>query len=361
MRNVVDTYFKEFFNVLSKNITLNLDKIQKEEIETQNLVSDDDIRTQTYYSFKSLSDKWLPGNRDIKGFPFNTKKDGGGEKLIDKFIFVDRGMNPIGNECIINIESLLDSSKNYDISVFNAMARLLSVNNFEFFPIANFMAFTDSEWENTFKIFESVNQDAPPAFVCMYLGGTSTTQSGDRNAFDSDGVLDLETDEDIDDIQKNVDLDESLPEVQNIKGRFGDNNPFGRVSAFKVRYAEQNQSFFKNVKIDTREFPETNESLAILSKLAGDESPTSPVAKGQNLFSVYESRAYSANVDMLGNMMIQPTQYFQLENIPIFNGAYMILEVNHNFTANHATTNFSGVKILKSPNPFITDIASSIA
>jgi len=360
VKSTIDSYFKAFFRTLSNNISLNLDKIQKEEVETQNMVSDDDIRTQTYYSFKSIADKWMPDNGNVTGYPFNTGGDGG-DTLIDKFIFVDRGMNPIGSECIINIEPLIDAHNNYDISVFNVMARLLSVNNFEFFPIANFMAFTDTNWAESFKISEIVDQKAPPAFVCMYLGGTSTTLNGDDNAFDNDGITDLDSENGIDDIRQNADLDTTLPEVTNITNRFGKNNPFGRVSAFKVKYSEQNQSFFKNIKIDTREFPETNESLAILSKLAGDESTSSPVSKGQNLFNIYESRAYSANVEMLGDMMIQPTQYFQLENIPIFNGVYMILEVNHNFTANHATTNFSGTKILKYPNPFVTDFASSIA
>jgi ribosome biogenesis protein Tsr3 len=49
--------------------------------------------------------------------------------------------------------------------------------------------------------------------------------------------------------------------------------------------------------------------------------------------------------------MIQPTQYFQLENVPLFNGAYIILSVEHNITANKMTTSFSGTKLLKYPIP----------
>ena len=37
-------------------------------------------------------------------------------------------------------------------------------------------------------------------------------------------------------------------------------------------------------------------------------------------------------LQMLGNATIQPTQYFQLENIPLFNGAYVILNVEHKIT-----------------------------
>jgi lysozyme len=49
--------------------------------------------------------------------------------------------------------------------------------------------------------------------------------------------------------------------------------------------------------------------------------------------------------------MIQPTQYFQLENIPLFNGAYIILSVEHKISANKMTTSFSGTKLLKYPIP----------
>jgi hypothetical protein len=53
--------------------------------------------------------------------------------------------------------------------------------------------------------------------------------------------------------------------------------------------------------------------------------------------------------------MIQPTQYFQLSNIPMFNGAYMILSVEHDISNNSMTTSFTGVKIHKYPLPRITN------
>jgi GH25 family lysozyme M1 (1,4-beta-N-acetylmuramidase) len=108
---------------------------------------------------------------------------------------------------------------------------------------------------------------------------------------------------------------------------------------------------FTDIKIDSKEYPETNESIQILSRLAGDNNPDAPVPKGQSLYNLYENRSYKATVTGLGNAMIQPTQYFQLENIPLFNGAYLILTVEHNITANKMTTSFSGTKLLKYPMP----------
>ncbi|NJO63477.1 MAG: hypothetical protein HC836_36365 [Richelia sp. RM2_1_2] len=52
--------------------------------------------------------------------------------------------------------------------------------------------------------------------------------------------------------------------------------------------------------------------------------------------------------------MIQPMQYFQIENVPMFRGAYMILSVEHSITANHMKTSFEGVRIAKVPVPFVS-------
>jgi hypothetical protein len=41
---------------------------------------------------------------------------------------------------------------------------------------------------------------------------------------------------------------------------------------------------------------------------------------GQNIYNVYSVRSYKAEVEMLGNAMIQPMMHFQLNNIPMFHG-----------------------------------------
>jgi hypothetical protein len=76
-----------------------------------------------------------------------------------------------------------------------------------------------------------------------------------------------------------------------------------------------------------------------------------PTPKGQNLYNLYENRSYRATITGLGNAMIQPTQYFQVENVPLYNGAYIILGVEHNIDPNKMTTSFYGTKILKYPIP----------
>ena len=349
------SYFQEFFSVLSEYLDNQKEVVSDIENQATQSINDNDIKGQLYYSFKSISDKWIAGlGSDItKGFPLNED----GKKLIDSFMFVDRAMNPIGSDCIIDIEPLLEMSQDYDLNVFSVFSQLLSHNGFEFFPLQNFMSFQNAEWEESFKLKTNIDQRAHPAFVCMYIGGAASQLDNESSEYDDDGIQDLAGD-DLPDFVGGC-IDEPDSNISELVQTNGSNTiqPYAQVRAFKVRFAEQNQSYFTKIQLDGREFTETNDSLAILSKIAGDESNSSPVAKGQNLFSVYENRAYSAKITMLGDVMIQPTQYFQLENIPMYSGAYVILEVEHIFTPNHALTQFTGTKLLKYPNPIVTEFA----
>jgi hypothetical protein len=356
-----------FFNTFWERLSKELDRVEEElndlEKELNQTIGDEDIKGNLYYTIKSISDKWVSGIPNIKqkGFPLNNDN---GDRLIDKFAFVDRAMNPIGTTAIINAETLIEMSEDFDLNVFTVLSRLLSLNGFEFFPLQNFMVFSDDEsnWSDAFKIFETANQPATPAFVCMYIGGTSTTLNSEFSDFDDDGVVDL-FDTDLKDFNSSDDCN-SNPEVRDSQRRTrmpGEAEfRYSEPKAFRVRFGEQNQSFFKDIQLEGREFSETAESLAILSRIAGDDSVSSPVPKGQNMFNVYENRAYSVRVTMLGNVMIQPTQYFQLENIPMYSGAYVITNVSHRVSENNMITEFEGVRILKYPNPYVTEYATIV-
>jgi hypothetical protein len=47
---------------------------------------------------------------------------------------------------------------------------------------------------------------------------------------------------------------------------------------------------------------------------------------------------------MLGNALIQPTMYFNLRNVPMFSGPYMILEVNHQISDGNFSTDIKGIR-----------------
>ena len=362
-----DNFFKMFFKRLASDIITQQNKIITQDQENKKLSGDDDILTQCYYSFKNINDKWLTGplntqsNDSNAGYPFGETVPSN-TKLIDNFVFVDRAMNPIG-DTIINPEILTNMMDNPSVSVFTVLSQILSMNGFEFFPLQNFLKYEKGQWEESFKIDTNISIKTGPTFVCMYIGGGSSypTGIGTYNQFEDDGITDLSNNKNANDFwtySAKTSTDGSpisagcygVPSEDNQteKNKFF---PFRQVRAFKVKFGEQNQSMFKDIKIDSKDYPETNESLHILSKLAGDSKLQAPPSKGQNLYNVYENRSYRATISGLGNVMIQPTQYFQLENVPLFNGAYIILSVEHSVEPNRMTTNFSGMKILEYPVP----------
>ena len=359
-RNVVDSYFKTLFSKLNDNI--DIDDLEKEEREYQERINDDDIRTQTYYSFKNINDKWLSGIDGVidgintNGYPFSIhdgiNREGGQQRrLINSFAFVDRTMSPIG-DTIIDPEILLNILDSPDTTIFTAISQILSTNGFEFFPLQNFMSHNPKDWVDSFKLDVTGESNFQPIFVCMYIGGASSYPTGINRSsggqFKDDGIVDLSS-PGVDDFSISDCNRMETPYDRQLQTNL--NFPYRQVRAFRVRFGEQNQSMFFDIKIEGNEFPETNESIQILSRIAGDNKQQAPIPKGQNLYNMYENRAYSSTISTLGNMMIQPSQYYQLENIPMFDGAYIILNVEHNITPNFMTTKFEGTKILKYPIP----------
>jgi len=347
---VNDGYFTKFLNELFNQIENKKADTIKKENEDEKKKNDEDIITQTYYSFKNINDKWLtnPTNSKVWGYPFNRND----KRLIDSFVFVDRAMNPAG-DTMLNAEILIELLDDPNISVYSVLSQLLSLNGFEFFPLQNFMI-GQGAWEECFKIDTSGVIEDRPAFVCMYVGGSANYPTTVQNGFKNDGIEDL-ANTDVTDFSTEECSPDSKKDNQLAGNDEGEDKfPYRTVRAFKVRFGEQNQSMFTNIKIDSKEYPETNESIQILSRLAGDNKEHA-IPKGQNLYNLYENRSYKATIMGLGNVMIQPTQYFQLENVPLFNGAYIILSVEHDITANKMTTTFSGTKILKYPVPRVKD------
>jgi hypothetical protein len=366
-----DNYFGNFFKQLAIDISTQQNKIVTQDNENKKLSGDDDILTQCYYSFKNINDKWLSGPLNTQsadanaGYPYG-EITAPNMKLIDNFVFVDRAMNPIG-DTIINPEILINILDNPEVNVLSVISQILSMNGFEFFPLQNFMKYQNGEWEKSFQIDTSVSVKTAPTFVCMYIGGGSSYPTGMYlyNQFDDDGINDLSNNSNAKDFwtfSASTDSNGnpvssgcySVPSEDNQMEK-NKNFPWRQVRAFRVKFGSQNQSMFKDIKIDSKEYPETNESLKILSNIAGDNKLQASPPKGQNLYNLYENRAYRATVTGLGNVMIQPTQYFQLENIPLFNGAYVILSVEHNVEPNKMTTSFSGMKILQYPVPRVKD------
>ena len=346
------TSFMEEFRRLNDS-----DVVTKKEDEDKqalfNTMDDDTIRLNIYRHCKSINDKWIAGTgkeliftckgkRASRDVIEAEKENRTTPRLIDSFRFVNRAFNDIGNDFLINpgiIAEIMMGNNNQ--SMYDLIGRVLADNNFEFVSLPAFIDYTSMEAVcDVFKpqiiSDELVDGTSGPSFVCVYVGQTSNKLDlGRGNDFPNDG-FDFKCDPD----NPSELMGSALP-----NDFISSDDDDQKVAAFAINYGHQNQSIFTDIKLDQQEFSETDESLRITDSIANSAGQSNRTLAGQNLWNVYQVRSYSTEVTMMGNAMIQPMMYFQLNNIPMFHGAYLIIEANHNIQPNHMKTTFRGVRI----------------
>jgi N-acetylmuramoyl-L-alanine amidase len=336
------TNIKEFKNIyvgnLKSNIPSELTKRNSQNNDANEVKITQEVRIETYYSFKNFVDRWLKSNNNntvsIDDIFYGIKNG----KLINLFQFVDRAFNSdIAETAIIDISILQEFENDYSVNMLTVIGKLLNENGFDFYPLQNFISYRSNTWDAN-EVFMPQISDIDvslkaPKFTCMYIGGTSKYLDSNYNSktsFKNDGIMNIQDAQDFSD----------------------STDAFG----FRVRFGDGKQSIFTKIDVGTEEVQPTNESLKAMSLIIdGGDKNAIPIA--QNLFSTYEQRSYTCKVTMFGNAMIQPTQYFMLENIPMFAGLYLITKIDHEISGenNSMFTTFEGVRLPKEPRPFITN------
>jgi hypothetical protein len=328
--------------------------------------NDEIIKLQLYRTCKNVYDKWVGNaiNGDNVIFQcggdvatrHTTDKDMAAKrgadipKLIDSFRFVTRSFRDIGDDFFVDprpIGTYLTDNPNS--SFYDCITNLLAANNFDFIALPSFINYNDKETvESVFDTYtyqEGIKKGiCGPSFVCVYIGQKSKHLDFNGSEYDNDGF----------DIQclPGGAMKNGLPKDFNTDSKAYEND----VAVFKVAYSQQNQNIFKDIILDQSEFTETEESLKIIDDISKTGSENQRHFGGQNLYSVYGVRSYKTEVEMMGNAMIQPMMYFQLDNIPMFHGAYLITHVKHSIKPNYMSTNFTGVRV-RSPETPILDAA----
>jgi len=336
------------------------DKIKDLETNNQNTLrspnrntnSFQSIRTETYYSFKNFVDRWFSTNGSesvdpSRGFLL-IDPDIPNNNIFSLFTFVNRFYDDSNAKNIIIDTTILgDFEEDLNVNMLTVIGRLLNHNGFEFYPLQNFIDYTDDRktklsWDDSdntviFKTFLGRERVfSGPRFTCMYIGGKSMyldSGSNSNTSFKNDGF------------SSDVDMPDDSEATDN-------NKWFG----FLVRFGDGKQSIFTSIELNTEEHQPTNESLSAMSQIL-DSGEVTPVPVYQNLFSTYEQRSYTCKIKMFGNVMIQPTQLFDLRNVPMFCGVYIILKVNHiiDGDTNTMVTEFEGVRLPKIPREFISN------
>jgi hypothetical protein len=368
-KDEMKTFIKSFVNRVEKLAVPWLkrkdDKTDLLENKIFNNSDDDKIKLQLYRTLASSYGKWVAGSNGSDSVftqcgssnsydNIIAKKERGRlatPKLIDSFRFIDRAYNNIGDDFYIDpflIQDLILGK--YNNSLFTTLDRLLRENNFNFIPLPTFINFNNLD--EVTKIFKAVpyidmTKDkvaSGPSFICSYMGqGSTNLDLGNTSDYKDDGIV--------------VSLDNSGEIISStippdyLTGKKGDGTL--KIPYFLVSYARQNQHFFKDLKLSQNEFTETMETLQNIEDISQSGDKRKSTFTGQNLWNVYQKRAYSAEITMMGNPMIQPFMYFQLDDINLYRGAYTIYKVSHKITPNFMETTFTGNRVRKTKTPLL--------
>ena len=304
--------------------------------------NDQILKLEEYNYFKTFNDKWVSGNSL------------GSRSLMEEFLFFDKANKDIGDVAYISLEKLLplEDRKNDKANLYSVISMLIQGTGFDMRALPAYINFygtnvngksksTSSKKvaENLFGTFLDVDyQESSPKIIIQYTGPTSkrlelSDIEAKENKFKNDSG--------------NLFANAQSPLVVTIDAgnQVGDLYKSNKVVAFEVSVGDENQALFKGVQLDQSSQRETTESMAATENLGRSESGAGVYQLDTSLFDIYRLRSYTCEVTMMGNVMIQPTMYFYLKNIPMFRGSYWITEVSHNIKPGNISTVFKGTRI----------------
>ena len=326
---------------------------QKQE-ETQDVNSKldgDIIKLEQWELFKAVNDKWVSG-RDTKN-----------QLLFSEFLFFDKANRDIGDELIINTDTIRkyctwDNSSN---SVMSLVRQIVADNRMNFFVMPAYINFygksTPNNTDRNSSIVNNANDvfssftyvdyiNSAPKFLCQYIDRPSQTLSLDNDPnypFKSDSF-------DLGNPTNN-------PIIQ--QGSTNEKNS-NKAVGFVVDFGTINQSIFKSVDINQEQGVTSSEQIQTTIDMGNQGSGKKTMQQTTALYDFYKNRSYSSTVKTLGNVMIQPTMYFVLRHMPMFNGTYIIRNVKHTISSGSFNTEFNGQRVSANINTKVPEDLASI-
>lgn len=354
-KDLTKTYFNSIVNTLEL-IVNDKSVVNKEDDQPINLADNRDINIAMYSYLKNIYDKWLTGI-DTTYFDVNRFFN-------NNFIFVDSFYRNIRDKMIINCDYF---SKRYhemaDTStLYSYLADLYAHHGMLFTPMSHFLNWAEEDvLKDMFKPMP--HNSMPPMeednkFICMYIHepsknldmGVGNTSYG----YKPDG-FDIWTPENGTEMQPRIFsqkiVNGDIVDESSLDTRYAYNIP-----SFGVAFGKANQTYFKNISVNMDNPITTEYSIKSIWKIAelAKNSTTKVQFVGQDLYSVWSNYSFTCEVEMMGCAQIQPLMYFQLLNIPMFRGTYIITKVSHHLSPGGMTTNFTGVKLSRNGQPFNT-------
>lgn len=349
---LLDSSQKKIQDYLFRQLNKDLPVITEETENIKSSMNGEVAKLELYEFFKMLNDKWIAGG-DFKD-----------RTLFEDFLFLDRANRDIGDKLIVDVTSLVGyiNDEVNGNSIYTLIGHLIQKNNMLFMALpayTNFYGVSDpspdakpeegieNSASDVFGTFLEVDYSkSRPRFLCLYTDKVSEHLNQSEN-------VDYRFGDDSFDIYKA----EVLRENQVNKTDYAFSN---KVVGFNVDFGVRNQGIFKSVSLDQSQFKDTSESFRILTDMANQSKGSKTFQQSTSLYNIYKNRSYNCQITSMGNVMIQPTMYFNLRYVPMFTGPYWITDVSHNITPGDFVTTFSGVRISKYSFPSVKDLTMSV-
>ena len=317
------------------------DQQQLPERVINSIITGDQSKVENYEVFKALNDKWIAGG------DYTTKT------LFEDFLFLDRASRNIGDKILVDIFALKKvfnaESLNQAMSVFTFVSGILIRNNFTVMPLPSYVNFYNVQEidgtevtkpegslefaNNLWGTFLNVDyRKSSSKFVCFFVGKPSQYPNlPKQNSKYRSDAFEMRR-------ASGNPLLSQLPFTQRERALSN------RCVGFNVDVGTRNQNIFYSFTVSQDNGNATSESINIQVDMANQATGRAVATQNTGLYNYYKNRSYKATVTSLGNALIQPTMYFNLRHVPMFEGSYMITDVTHSIQPGSFQTTFDGVR-----------------
>ena len=374
-------YLRAFLDTLKKIVDSPSDVVVDDTIDNGSPEDEDiaeftrDLALPIYLYLKMLWDKWLSSSSSSSADHEFTIKN-----FFNNFIFIDSFYRNITNRLMLNCQILLDvfsQDNSYeDSTVFKAIGDITTKHHCMFLAIPDFIDnLSSKDPKEAVSALESMfvpipfNEITPPErnnkFVIIYVPKLSETPS-ELNNYKEDGfnIWSYNDAKQMDDtnlpgeITRINNSTELPPILAKNTGDFAEDEDVSRygyfVPSFGLAYGYQHNHLFKDVNLNMETPVITSAVINTLSHIAyqgaGNEHKVAFV--GQDLYPVFSNYSYQCEFEMMGCAQIQPLMYFQLMNVPMWRGTYMIFNVTHVMTPGNMVTRVKAMKLSNRAVPY---------
>lgn len=376
---LIKNFIKELSNALKSDSDVNANDEVPLDADGKEYISEEDAdraKEEIYYTQKGLYDKWLSIFKEDRFWLKSPSEDKRVSKQkvlgnsvpervseFNNFVFLDSFYNDIGQTFYIDAKVLYDilmrqiggAEAMTNRSVLEFISDIAHEHKLLFIALPVYTNFYNQQ-----KLIDVFTPHSPydgsgsagardigNTYILMYTHEVSHNVTPDNDNKNGGQYK-----------KDSVDLGDTLGKITTECTETFCSGSLEKYTmpAFGVTFGRQNQQYFKNIAVNMENPRQTDFSIYNQFQLAAQEKRgdvNSPVTVGQNMYSIYSNRAYDCNVEMMGCVNIMPTMYFQLNNIPLFKGAYMITKVEHHIKAGDITTKFSGTRISRNAIPYL--------